>query len=191
MKKLGLIDDAYKPTELAMAWRDDERYAGVCTSILDTNYPEEIRDLFHTADADPNKIKNWFMNKARCGEETAKSYTRFYTLLLRADPSEPNSVKQESPARQKTPSSEAKSKSRNLKQEKKPSKATENSPALEPNSALAVDNKQSATHHATRTTGNQPEIHINVQLHISPESTAEQIDKIFESMAKHLKGFSG
>ena len=33
-----------------------------------------------------------------------------------------------------------------------------------------------------------PEVHIDIQIHISPESTADQIDKIFESMAKHLYG---
>jgi hypothetical protein len=33
-----------------------------------------------------------------------------------------------------------------------------------------------------------PAIHIDIQIHISPESTAQQIDKIFESMAKHLYG---
>lgn len=33
-----------------------------------------------------------------------------------------------------------------------------------------------------------PAVHIDIQVHISPESTAEQIDKIFESMAKHLYG---
>lgn len=33
-----------------------------------------------------------------------------------------------------------------------------------------------------------PEIHIDIQIHISPESTAQQIEKIFESMAKHLYG---
>jgi hypothetical protein len=33
-----------------------------------------------------------------------------------------------------------------------------------------------------------PEVHIDIQIHISPESTYEQIDKIFESMAKHLYG---
>jgi len=31
-----------------------------------------------------------------------------------------------------------------------------------------------------------PSVHINVQVHISPESTPEQIEKIFECMAKHL-----
>ena len=31
-----------------------------------------------------------------------------------------------------------------------------------------------------------PELNINIQVHISSDATAEQIDKIFESMAKHL-----
>lgn len=33
-----------------------------------------------------------------------------------------------------------------------------------------------------------PEVHIDIQIHISPDSSHEQIDKIFESMAKHLYG---
>jgi hypothetical protein len=32
-----------------------------------------------------------------------------------------------------------------------------------------------------------PDVHINIQVHISPESTPEQIEKIFESMAKYLR----
>ena len=34
--------------------------------------------------------------------------------------------------------------------------------------------------------GDVPSLHIDIQVHISPDSTPEQIDKIFESMAKHL-----
>jgi hypothetical protein len=33
---------------------------------------------------------------------------------------------------------------------------------------------------------NYPEININLQVHISSDATPDQIDKIFESMAKHL-----
>lgn len=40
---------------------------------------------------------------------------------------------------------------------------------------------------ASRSQGG-PALHIDIQIHISPESTAQQIDKIFESMAKHLYG---
>ena len=36
-----------------------------------------------------------------------------------------------------------------------------------------------------------PEVHIDIQIHISPEATTEQIDKMFESMAKHLYGRKG
>jgi hypothetical protein len=38
------------------------------------------------------------------------------------------------------------------------------------------------------TTGPNPSVHIDIQIHISPEATVEQIDQIFKSMAKHLYG---
>ncbi len=33
-----------------------------------------------------------------------------------------------------------------------------------------------------------PSIHVDVQVHIDPNASAEQIDKIFASMARHLYG---
>jgi len=33
-----------------------------------------------------------------------------------------------------------------------------------------------------------PSVHIDIQVHIAPESSAEQVDQIFASMAKHLFG---
>lgn len=33
-----------------------------------------------------------------------------------------------------------------------------------------------------------PSIHIDLQIHVSPEASADQIDQIFKSMAKHLYG---
>lgn len=47
---------------------------------------------------------------------------------------------------------------------------------------------------AAQTTGAQasqassPSLHIDIQIHISPEAASEQIDQIFASMAKHLYG---
>lgn len=35
---------------------------------------------------------------------------------------------------------------------------------------------------------NSPEVHIDIQIHISSDASAEQIDQIFSSMAKHLYG---
>lgn len=34
----------------------------------------------------------------------------------------------------------------------------------------------------------QPSVHIDLQVHISPETTPEQIDQIFDSMRRHLYG---
>ena len=31
-----------------------------------------------------------------------------------------------------------------------------------------------------------PSVHINLEIHISSDATPDQIDKIFESMAKHI-----
>jgi hypothetical protein len=48
----------------------------------------------------------------------------------------------------------------------------------------------SAMHETSRQIQAQggPALHIDIQIHISPESSTEQIEKIFESMAKHLYG---
>jgi hypothetical protein len=48
----------------------------------------------------------------------------------------------------------------------------------------AADFKHSLPH---QTVGG-PALHIDVQIHISPEASAEQIDQVFASMAKHLYG---
>ena len=34
-----------------------------------------------------------------------------------------------------------------------------------------------------------PSLHFDIQIHISPDASPEQIDKVFESMARHLKDF--
>ena len=35
-------------------------------------------------------------------------------------------------------------------------------------------------------TSQNPSLHIDLQIHISPEASADQIDSIFASIAKHL-----
>lgn len=49
--------------------------------------------------------------------------------------------------------------------------------------AAAAARPLTPTSHSTN-----PEVHIDIQIHISPDSSHEQIEKIFESMAKHLYG---
>jgi len=176
-KKLGILDEAGKPTDLAYNWRDDSKYPAVCQTLFENTYPQEVRDLYSTAESDPTSIASWFMNYCRCGEPAAKMFTAFYRLLLKADPSPPEeSVSQKPKA---AVSRQPKKREQKLQvvevqpKEAEPSKKDTASPSEKP----------------ARAHGSLPQLHINIQLHISPETTAEQIDKIFESMAKHLKDF--
>jgi len=170
-KKIGIIDKDGKPTDLAYDWRDDHKYADVCGSLIEKRYPQEIRDLFPSSDADPQKLTNWFMSHARCGEPAAKHFARFYLLLLKADSNEADAALAKSDAKAKTPKADPKKKTAKTKVKNKAEDTAGTTSPAKPPPAV-------------------PELHINVQLHISPESSADQIDKIFESMAKHLKDFN-
>jgi len=179
-KKIGIIDKEGKPTDLAYDWRDDHKYRTVCEALLESCYPQELKDLFHSPDADIQRLKNWFMSQTRCGEPTAQKYARFYLLLLKAD------------------LNEAEVATSNKEQKTKATKAPEKIKAQRVTPAISQQEKVFTSPDVSVSTpvvvpkilSNSPELHINIQLHISPESSTEQIDKIFESMAKHLKDFN-
>ena len=44
---------------------------------------------------------------------------------------------------------------------------------------------------ASHTPSHAPSLHIDIQVHISPEASADQIEQVFASMAKHLYGKAG
>lgn len=179
-RKIGIIDDEGKPTDLAYDWRDDDKYADVCSKIIEANYPEELRDLFHSSDADYAQVQKAFMRHARCGEAAARMFSKFYILLLEADPKGADSVVSKQESKPVVNSVKTKPASK--------SKPATQVVANQVPEAAQVSHASSAVQSASF--ANSPELHINIQLHISPESSAEQIDKIFESMAKHLKHFN-
>jgi hypothetical protein len=181
-KKIGIIDEDGKPTDRAYDWRDDHKYKAVCEALIDEYYPQEIKDLFHSPDADLQQVTNWFMSHARCGEPAAKMYARFYILLLKADLKEADVVAAKKEATKKSP---PKARKKQAKVTSKPEVEV-----VEEKSANQTTAPQAPAQPVQTVLSNAPELHINVQLHISPESSAEQIDKIFESMAKHLKDFN-
>lgn len=174
LKVLGIVGEDSKPTDLAYDWRDDSKYPEVCEKIIESIYPQELQDLFHTPDAQLADVTSWFMRDAKVGEPAAKMFASTYIMLLQKKPEDAKDV---------TKSKAAKPKASNPKKSTEPKKkATESkvNPADTPSPNPADGGK---TH------GFSPRLHIDVQVHISPESSPEQIDKIFESMAKHLKDF--
>jgi hypothetical protein len=175
LKQMGLIDENQKPTGLAFDWRDDDKYPDACEKIRVDTYPQELLDLAPSADIDRAIVQSWIASHFRVGTEAARQVASVYMLLLEADPTKELAA---SPNLQQKVKSQA--------QPKKPTTKAVGPQLLEDLSKAApVVNQPSL-----KLPSGAPSLHIDIQVHISPESSPEQIDKIFASMAKHLKDFN-
>ena len=86
LRRLGLIDDDNKPTDLANIWRNDSRYADACKIMIENTYPQELRDLFSGNDIDKDKCQQWFMDTGKLGEAPARQAATTYIMLNEAIP---------------------------------------------------------------------------------------------------------
>lgn len=167
LKQLGIIDEEGKPTPLANEWRSDEKYANACETMLHTIYPQELTDLFPDEEIDAAKVRAWFMDTAAVGQSAAGKITNTFILI--------RSAKIKQPSEKKSNTSKTGSGKKTLKTEK----TVEQKPALQVQDVVEQNPPQLPV---------SPSVHIDIQVHISPDAPADQIDKIFESMAKHLYG---
>lgn len=171
LRVIDLIDDENKPTPLANDWRFNEKYQDVCKTIRSKIYDQELIDLFPASIEDRDPLEKWFSAKTSSGTVAARRMATFFELLTKADPSEGDVITQKKPSAIKTRrvAKEQLSKSTTTQQPKQsPSDLT---PPVPP-----IETRQSF-----------PSLHIDIQIHISPQASDPQIDKVFESMAKHLK----
>ncbi|CAI8771712.1 DUF5343 domain-containing protein [Pseudomonas zeae] len=178
LRAFGLIDDSGKPTDLAYEWRDDNKYPTVCKAILEGVYPRELLDLFSDSNAHLKDIAAWFARDAKVGESAARAYSATYMMLLEADLT-----------RSKEKTAQAKSGNGAVKPAKTPTRSSSavGKPATSAPSTKIQDLAEEAGVNDRREKRSfSPKLHVDIQIHISPDSSPEQIDKIFESMAKHL-----
>lgn len=182
LRAFGLIDDAGKPSDLAYDWRDDSKYPGVCKQILESTYPQELRDLFHEANAPAKDVESWFARDAKVGQSAARAYAVTYLMLLEADlakSKEQNGSKAKvvaSPGKPSAPPARGRA----------AAKVTKESIVAPPPAAWPSATPTNAGQGGGALGGFSPKLHVDIQIHISPDSSPEQIDKIFESMARHL-----
>jgi hypothetical protein len=179
LRVFGLIDESGKPSDLAYDWRDDRKYGEVCKQIIEATYPQELRDLFHGTNVPAKDVENWFARRAKVGQSAARAYAATYLMLLEADltkAKEQNGAKAASAAAK--PAGKASSKAA------APSKTPK--PAERPDDRNANAGQGDRGSDGADRRGFSPKLHVDIQIHISPDSSPEQIDKIFESMAKHL-----
>jgi hypothetical protein len=171
LRQIGFIDETGKPTDLVKQWRDDDQYTLVCKQLIDKYYPSELIEAIDDPLKETEKVIKWFKNKTGHGEAAATKMAKFYLLLVEADAlkqNESSSTKSEKPSKI-SPSPKV------IEKKDSSSKPPVKAPLVE-----GSEMPPKSTF--------KPSIHIDVQIHISPDSSPEQIDKIFESMAKHLSG---
>ena len=171
LRYTGLIDNDGKPTNLAVKWRDDNQYPEVCESMRREIYPSELIDLGYDNASQRNEIQRWFAGNAGVGAAAAQKMTSFYLLLCEADPNKANTKKA---TQQKSQKTKAKA---NVPQKSSSTIESQDATDLQGDSRAIPQNRGS-------------ELHFNIQIHISPDSTVDQIDAIFASMAKHLSSLN-
>jgi len=180
-KNIGLLNEQGEPTGLAKQWRDHADYPAVCKLLIEQIYPQELRDLYHEESADVRQVSSWFMRTTSCGQAAGSMYARFYKMLLNADLSlSADKLAKKVSKTNGTPAKQA-----------KPAKQFQNPKPTTPAEPIDTEFGQGEESTSPKTRDREGDagiqLHVNIQLHISPESTAEQIDKIFESMARHVR----
>jgi hypothetical protein len=172
-------------------WVDDSKYAEVCHSILHKIYPEALTSVFTTiTPEDQAGVERWFQRNLHLAPASARQYAAFYMLLLRADPAEQEAGNGAQAGRSPVIAPRRSVNSRSLMPKANP-QAPSNILPMVPAVALESQSMQESAHpqaprahHARGAV--EPTLNINVQIHIPAEVTAEQIEQIFKSMAKHL-----
>lgn len=178
LRALGLIDENGRPTDLAVAWREDEQYRQVTTTMLESVYPNGLRDAAPPPNPDRGAVTRWFSRATGAGQAYTERMARLYLLLAAGDPAgatqaaaEPRQARQTA-AGARAPRQRATGRS-----------VAGGRPSSAPAAAPAATAPAPAP--AARQ-ASQPSVHIDIQVHIDPAATAEQIDQIFASMARHL-----
>jgi hypothetical protein len=166
LKDMGLIDDEGKTQDLAKEWRDDEQYPEVCQRIRKKIYPDDLIAAVPNPSSDRSAAERWFANHTGAGSAAVKRMAAIYTVISEGDVS-------------KKPQKEVQKEGRPTRK-KVVVKTKEKKSAL---SSTPQDIRQVSSLGGTPTL---PGVYINLQIHISSDATPDQIDKIFESMAKHI-----
>ena len=164
LKSMGLIDEDGKTLEIAKAWRDDDQYPKVCEQIRNSIYPEDLFSAVPNPTEDREAAERWFANHTGSGTSAVKRMTNFYIVIAEA-----NISKKPQP---KGTKAKANSQTQSAKKKQLPKREEE------------LSEKNLGTPPAFGQ--NYPGVNINLEIHISADATPDQIDKIFESMAKHI-----
>jgi hypothetical protein len=167
LKALGIIDAEGKTTERAKLWRDNLSYPAVCKDILKEVYPQTLLDSVTDA-SQRQEAERWFSHETGSGEAAVARMAVLYCVLLEADASKEPDEKVE---------------------RARPEKKVDKKPVPVVPSRIEPKRVEPAPNNTSTNVTNLPQIpgiNINLEIHISADSSSDQIDTIFKSMAKHI-----
>ena len=167
LKRVGILNDDNKATNIAEKWRHDDTYQSAVDEILNHAYPEDLVALAPRGNAERQKVIRWFAG-AGLGAGTAANKAATYLLICSETPGESNSRGGATNARPASPSSIPTEKPTRRKLTEKPLAP---SPRAETGSAQFTQNIP---------------LNINVQIHISADASSDQIESIFSAMRRYL-----
>ncbi len=161
LSKLGILEEDGTPTELAGRWRQDGSDPKIIGELLEFAYPQDLRDLAPLGDVDREKIVRWFMNEG-LGEGSAKNRAATYMVVA-------NGISEDDEITAPRKKPQNREKPNNSTAKKGISRKDENKSKSEGISQKA------------------PQLAVNVQVHISPDASNDQIESIFSAMSKYFK----
>lgn len=157
LEKLGIINADGQPTDLADAWRQDANDPKVIASVLETAYPDSLRQLAPPGDLDREKVVRWFQGE-KLGIGAAKNKAATYLMVA-------SGMTHESP---------------------RPS-PTNGPKKLRERAAAKVEMPARVRRESPRSReAPKPQLAVNVQIHISADASTEQIDAIFSAMRRYF-----
>lgn len=171
MRALGLFEEDGSLTPLGNKWRNDSTYAEACQEILDKVYPSDLAALTD-ADGSPsaNQVRTWLSHNG-FGESNARQMAATYVMIASKEipqaPAPAEGKKTTPPAKKAVPATKA---------------------APPQTSADPAPRRDPVAHQPPPPPSNNPGIHLDIQIHVPADASAEQIDAIFRSMAKHIYG---
>ena len=68
LRAVGLIDENGRPTDRALAWRDDDQYRQITTDMLEQVYPQGLRDAAPPPNPDRGAVVRWFSRSTGAGQ---------------------------------------------------------------------------------------------------------------------------
>ena len=162
IQQVGITDDEGKTLDRAREWRDDTMYPDVCATMVKEVYPSELLEAVPDPANNRAAAERWFSNNTGAGAAAVSRMTLFFTVLIDANP-ENKPASKSTGRKTTTTTSPPKKKAARAATKAKPQQGKEQQGG-----------------------DDAPGVHINLQIHVSSDATPDQIDKIFESMAKHV-----